>query len=162
MLWRMGGGTERTCWEVNSSALTCEELHYTSITSLTHSFFPAGAASKHWAVTVSLLQTELQSWFNHHLVQIHIAVLPLAFSKSLHSRCNAGWWHFSQYASPLFDLKTCDHLSNTMLHWVEDLLKAHLHHCEVDLYDLLPTSKWLQSRADWIPLHNSPVCCWEN
>ncbi len=40
--------TERTCWEVNSSALTCEELHYTSITSLTHSFFfPTGAAGQY-------------------------------------------------------------------------------------------------------------------
>lgn len=73
--------TQRTYWEVNSSALTCEELHYTSITSLTHSLFPTGAASQYWAVTISLLPTGLEFWFNHNPVQKHITP-SLAYSKS--------------------------------------------------------------------------------
>lgn len=36
-----------------------------------------------------------------------------------------------------------------MLHRVEDLSKARLHYCEVDLYDLLPTSKWLPPLVWW-------------
>lgn len=75
--WR----TERTHWEVNSSALTCEELHYTSITSLTRSLFSTGAASQYWAVTISLLPTGLESWFNHNPVQKYITPSSRAFSK---------------------------------------------------------------------------------
>lgn len=81
ILWRMRGGqrepTERSIvlrWPVNSII--------SSITSLTRSLFPSGAASRYWTVTI-LLPTGLQLWFNHSPVQKYITLSSLAPCKSL-------------------------------------------------------------------------------
>lgn len=112
--WR----TERTRWEVNSFALTCEELHYTSITSLTHSPFPTGAASQYWAVTISSLPTGLESWFNHNPVQKYITLSTLAFNKSLQALWLQYKLQFDAISVNIFallsDPKTCDHFKNTV------------------------------------------------
>lgn len=83
--WR----TQRTYREVNSSALTCEELHYTSITTLARSLFPTGAAGQYGAATISSSLTGLELWFNHDPVQKHITPPSLAYRKSCeHFGCN--------------------------------------------------------------------------
>lgn len=130
-------GTERTCWEVNSSALTCEELHYTSITSLTHSFFfSTDAAGPCWTVKISLLQPRLESWFNHNPLQKYIISTKVC---TLDTSCN-----LMAFQSTLFYLISKPDITSTdtILHRVENLT-AHQHYCAVDLYDLLETSKWL-------------------
>lgn len=76
-------GTERTRREVNSSALTCEELHYPAITSLTYSPFPSRAASQYRAVTISLLPTGPDSRFNHSRCAEIYHIIFLCFQKSV-------------------------------------------------------------------------------
>lgn len=97
-------GTARTCREVNSSALTCEELHYTSITSLTHSFSsPPPGNAEQWKI--SLRQTGQEPWFNHGPVQKYITQSSLAFSEKFAVLMRVAiWWHFSQHFSLLFSL----------------------------------------------------------
>lgn len=97
-------GTARTCREVNSSALTCEELHYTSITSLTHSFSsPPPGNAEQWKI--SSRQIGREAWFNHGPVQKYITQSSLAFSEKFAVLMQVAiWWHFSQHFSLRFGL----------------------------------------------------------
>lgn len=145
--WR----TERTYWEVNSSALTCEELHYTSITSLTHSFFPTGAASQYRAATISLLPTGLEFWFNHNPAQKYITPSALAYSKSCkHFGCNIDCNLIPFQSIPFPSVIT----SKTLLQRVENLSKGWCIGLVLNKQTAAPS---LLNIADWIPLHNTFV-----
>lgn len=168
--WR----TERACWEVNSSALTCEELHYASITSLTHSRFPTGAASQYWAVTISLLQTGPESWFNHSPVQTYIKQSSLAFIKSL----QALWLQYRlQFDGipvnilPFYLIPKLAITSKTQclrkwkIFWKHIYTIVRLIYCKwsdtnKQMVSLSLSMKQEKART-WIPLHNTLVSCWE-
>lgn len=135
MLWRMSGGQREPAegsivlrWPVKNSIIPPSHLRLAPL----FFFYITGAASQYRAVTISLLQTGLQSWFNHSPVQKYIKQCSLTFRKKEKKRkkslpalwlqyksCNLG-----QYFVLLFDLQSCDHFKKTMVQKVGDVLES--------------------------------------
>lgn len=132
-------GTERTCREVNSSALTCEELHYTSITSLSHSFSSPPPGKRRAVKNIIATNWPRALIQSQACTEIHHTVISGVQQKfcGADSGRNLVAFQSTLQFTLRFDLKAAIASTNAILHRAGDRLTAYQRCRSLDLYDQL-------------------------